>query len=167
MLYWLTVDPELSHVLEVAIRNGVWGVPQGEYGEIETLEPGDLILFFQRDHGFVLCEVESEAYTESVAVWSEVDYPHRVRISNPIEIDRYATLGEVHDCLRNRETGEPFSSPAAARVALEADAGRFRPLSDAEIRCLYRRLGWTLPPDVSPAPEGGEPNPAARPGGEE
>lgn len=168
MLYWFTVDPELPDVLDVGIRNGIWGVPDGERERIEELEPGDGLLFFQRDHGFVLCEVESEPYTETVPVWSEVDYPHRVRISDPRETDRYAHLAEVHDCLRDPETGERFSSTSNAAAALESEAGRMRPLSVPEIRCLFRRLGWILPAGVSPAPEaategteGGEGGPAA------
>lgn len=152
MMYWFAVDPDRPEVLDVGIRNGLWGVSEDARDEIDVLDPGDFVLFFHRDDGFVLCEVESEPYTERVPVWTEVDFPHRVRISDPVETDRYAHLGEVHDCLLDPESGEPYSSSAKASAALEAAAGTFRPLSDEEIRCLFGRLGWTPPPDVSAPP---------------
>lgn len=159
MMYWFAVDPDRPEILDVGIRNGLWGVTEDARDEIDVLEPGDFILFFHRDDGFVLCEVESEPYTERVPVWTEVDFPHRVRISDPVETDRYAHLGEVHDCLLDPESGEPYSSTAKASAALEAAEGTFRLLSDEEIRCLFGRLGWTLPPDVDapPAEEDEEP----------
>lgn len=173
MIYWFAVAPDRPEILDVGIRNGLWGVVEDARDEIDVLEPGDYVLFFHRDDGFVLCEVESEPYTERVPVWSEVDFPHRVRISEPVETDRYAHLGEVHDCLLDPETGEPYSSTAGAASALEAAAGTFRPLTDDEIRCLFGRLGWTPPPGVVAAPPEDEaevePEPAeeAEPGVEE
>lgn len=152
MMYWFAVAPDRPEILDVGIRNGLWGVVEDARDEIDVLEPGDYVLFFHRDDGFVLCEVESEPYTERVPVWSEVDFPHRVRISEPVETDRYAHLGEVHDCLLDPDTGEPYSSTAGAASALEAAAGTFRPLTDDEIRCLFGRLGWTPPPGVVTAP---------------
>jgi hypothetical protein len=158
MMYWFAVEPDRPEILDVGIRNGLWGVTEDARDEIDVLEPGDFLLFFHRDDGFVLCEVESEPYTERVPVWTEVDFPHRVRISDPVETDRYAHLGEVHDCLLDPESGEPYSSTAKASAALEAAGGTFRPLSDEEIRCLFGRLGWTPPPDVAvPSIDDGEP----------
>lgn len=167
MMYWFAVDPDRPEILDVGIRNGLWGVTEDAWDEIDALEPGDFILFFHRDDGFVLCEVESEPYTERVPVWTEVDFPHRVRISDPVETDRYAHLGEVHDCLLDPESGEPYSSTATASAALEAAGGTFRPLSDEEIRCLFGRLGWTPPPDVAAPPVEEDEEPAEEPPADE
>lgn len=167
MIYWCTVDPERPEVLDVGIRNGLWGVVEEAWDAIAPLEPGDFVLLFHRDQGFVLCEVQSEPYTEKVSVWSEVDYPHRVRISDPRETDRYAHLGEVHDCLLDRGTGEPYTSASEAAARLEDEMGTFRALAGGEIRCLFSRLGWTLPPEVAPAPEEEEEEREQVEGGEE
>ena len=157
MIYWFAVDPDRPDDLEVGLRNSLWGVPEEGWDRIEPVEPGDSVLFYHRDHGFVLCDVDSEPYTESIPVWSDVDYPHRVRLSDPVETDRYVNLGEIFDCLHNRETGEPFEGVAEAEAALGGEEGMFRPLTDDEVRCLFGRLGWNLPAGVSPPPEPEEP----------
>lgn len=158
MVYWFAVDPERPDVLDVGIRNGIWGVPEDAWDRIREIGPGDEILLYHRDQGLLLCEVESEPYTENIPVWRDVDYPHRVRISDPIELDRYAHLGQLYDCLHDEASGEAFASDQEAEKALREPDMWFRPLTGDEVRCVFGRLGWALPEGIEPAQE--EPEPA-------
>lgn len=164
-VYWVGVDPERPEDLDVALRDGIWGVPEEARSRIAEVREGDSILFFHRDHGLILCEVISDAYTEHIPVWPDRDYPHRVRLSDPVESDRYAHLGQIHDCFR--EDGEPVPSAARAESILTGREEDLRPLSEEEVSCLFRRLGWSRPSWLPPLPPEEAPSTEEPPSGEE
>jgi len=151
LICWVGVDPERPGDLDVSLRDGIWGVPEGDRDRIDQLREGDSLLFYHRDHGLLLCEVVSDPYTEHIPVWPDRDYPHRVRISDPRRSDRYTHLGQIHDCFR--EDGEPVPSAARAESILTGRGAVVRPLTDEEIGCLFHRLGWPRPSWLPPLPQ--------------
>jgi hypothetical protein len=140
-VFWVTVGSQLQGNYKIAIRHGVWGVPQNSKERLDPVNRGDLIIFYGRDVGFSLCIVDSEPYTDNSRIWPDAIYPWRVRIKDPICENTSITFSEVFHCLRDKE-GRSYTSSSAAGRAIGGGGGIFRLLNDREVTSLFKVLGW-------------------------
>jgi len=140
--YWVTVGKGLQENFELAMSENVWGV-EGKYSDrINSVKEGDFILFYGKDIGFALCQVEKGLFEDRSRIWPDGIYPYRIRISQPVQRSLNASLSDVSSCLRGPEN-RTYDSVNAAGRAIGGAAGVFRPLKPNEQRRIFEQLGWS------------------------
>ena len=140
-LFWVSIATQAQKNLEIGLQGKVWGVENKFKPRLDIVAQGDFILFYSKGSGFTLCRIESAPFEDATPMLFPSNYPHRVKISAPILMEKKISYADLSGCLLDRH-GMRYMTPLAANRGISGYGGTFRYLSPTEAQQIFSRLGW-------------------------